>query len=130
MLAAFATTWSLWLAAAIFGVGNAFLYPSLMATTVDRVEEHERARALSAFTMFFEIGTAVGGLALGALAEGVGKRGAFLAGVIATVFGLWVLRTKVAPIDKAPRRPRSSPATFLSSLPWELTSSTLLRNRR
>ncbi len=109
VLAAFATTWSLWLAAAIFGVGNAFLYPSLMATTVDRVDEHERARALSAFTMFFEIGTAVGGLALGALAEGVGKRGAFLAGVIATVFGLWVLRTKVAPID-TPR-----PATIVTA---------------
>jgi len=100
VLAAFATTWSLWLSAAILGLGNAFLYPSLMATTVDRVGEHERARALSSFTMFFELGTAVGGLALGALAEGVGKRGAFLAGVVVTVFGLWVLRTRVAPAER------------------------------
>jgi MFS family permease len=101
VLAVFATTWSLWVSSLIFGLGNAFLYPSLMAATVDRVSEHERARALSSFTMFFEVGTAVGGLALGALAEVTGKRWSFLAGVVPVVFGLWVLRTRVAPADPA-----------------------------
>ena len=62
-LAAFAQPWALWLAASSIGVGMAFQYPSLMALTVNRTPDHERAAALSSFTMFFEIGTVTGGLA-------------------------------------------------------------------
>ena len=53
----------------LIGVGQAFLYPSLMALTVNRVSERERAVALGSFTMFFDVGTVAGGLALGAVAE-------------------------------------------------------------
>ena len=102
-LAAFAQPWALWLAAVVIGVGMAFQYPSLMALTVNRTPDHERAAALSSFTMFFEIGTVTGGLMLGLVAESLSKRAAFAASVGVLVFGLWLLRTKVLP---APRRER------------------------
>ena len=43
----------------IVAIGISFNYPSLMAMVVDTVPEHERVRAISTFTMFFEIGTAM-----------------------------------------------------------------------
>ena len=64
------------------GVGMAFLYPSLMANVVNRVGDDERASALSSFTMFFEIGTIVGGVALGAVGEIFTKRAGFLGGAV------------------------------------------------
>ena len=48
-------------AAVVIGVGMAFMYPSLMALTVNRVDERERPVAISSFTMFFEVGTVSGG---------------------------------------------------------------------
>jgi MFS family permease len=96
-LAAFAQPWALWLAAVVIGVGMAFQYPSLMALTVNRSPDHERAAALSSFTMFFEIGTVSGGLLLGLVAESLSKRAAFAASVGVLVLGLWLLRTRVVP---------------------------------
>ena len=43
----------------IVGIGISFNYPGLMAMTVEAVPENERVRAISTFTMFFEIGTAM-----------------------------------------------------------------------
>ncbi|MEY2957955.1 MAG: hypothetical protein RLZZ01_523 [Actinomycetota bacterium] len=87
-----AEPWALWVSAAGAGVGMAFLYPSLMANVVDRVSESERASALSSFTMFFEIGTIVGGLALGALGEVFTKQAGFFGGAVVAVGGLWIAR--------------------------------------
>jgi len=97
LLAGVAQPWALWVSAATIGVGMAFLYPSLMAMTVDRVAPHERAAAVSSFTMFFEIGSAVGGLALGGVAELAGKRVGFLGGVVMCAAGLYLMRTYVVP---------------------------------
>jgi MFS family permease len=97
LLAAITEPWALWVAAACVGVGMAFMYPSLMAYTVNHTSEVERPRAIASFTMFFEAGTAVGGLALGALANVYGKRAGFAAGVGLCVVGVWVLRTIVIP---------------------------------
>ena len=102
-LAAFAQPWALWLAALVIGVGMAFQYPSLMALTVNRTPDHERAAALSSFTMFFEIGTVSGGLVLGLVAESLSKRAAFAASVGVLVFGLWLLRTRVLPAQRRER---------------------------
>ena len=76
-------------------VGQAFLYPSLMALTVNRVDERERPAALSSFTMFFDVGTIAGGLALGAVAELFGKRSAFAGGIVLAAIGVWLLLTRV-----------------------------------
>jgi MFS family permease len=102
-LAAFAQPWALWVAAVVIGVGVAFQYPSLMALTVNRSPEHERAAALSSFTMFFEIGTVSGGLLLGVVADSLSKRAAFAASVGVLAFGLWLLRTRVLPATDARR---------------------------
>ncbi len=96
-LAAVPEAWALWTSAAVIGVGMAFMYPSLMALTVNRVDERERPAAVSSFTMFFEIGTVTGGVALGLVAELASKRAAFGAAVAVCAFGLWLLRTHVAP---------------------------------
>ena len=75
----------------IMAVGISFNYPSLMAMTVDVVPERERVRAISTFTMFFEIGTASGALLFGALADITTKRTAFLGGAAFCFIGLVVL---------------------------------------
>ncbi len=109
LFAAITEQWALWLAAACVGVGMAFMYPSLMAYTVNRAPEAERPRAIASFTMFFEAGTAVGGLALGALADALGKRAGFAAAAGLCVVGAWVLRTVVMPASSDDRR-RPMPA--------------------
>lgn len=90
--------WALWFAAVMIGVGAAFNYPSLNALTVNRVSDADRAVAISSFTMFFEIGSAFSGLAIGALGELVGKQSAFYGGVVMVLVGLVVLRRWVVPI--------------------------------
>ena len=75
----------------IMAIGISFNYPSLMAMTVNAVSERERVRAISTFTMFFEIGTAGGGLLFGTLADLTTKRGAFLGGAASCAVGLVVL---------------------------------------
>ncbi|WP_116999193.1 MFS transporter [Desertimonas flava] len=104
LLAAVPQQWALWVAAGLVGCGMAFLYPSLMALTVNRASDRDRARAISSFTMFFEIGTAVGGLTLGALADALGKRVGFGSAVALCVFGVWMLWTVTLP------RPAATPA--------------------
>lgn len=90
--------WALWFAAVLVGVGAAFNYPSLNALTVNRVADSDRAVAISSFTMFFEIGSAFSGLAIGALGEVVGKQSAFYGGVVMVLLGMVVLRRWVVPI--------------------------------
>jgi MFS family permease len=97
LLAGVPHVWALWVAAALVGVAMAFLYPSLMALTVNRAPMPERARAISSFTMFFEIGTAAGALALGAVADVLGKRVGFAGAVLLCAAGLWVMWVKVLP---------------------------------
>jgi putative Mn2+ efflux pump MntP len=46
--------------------------------------------------MFFELGSVVGGLALGGVGEMFGKRTGFAAGIVCCAVGLVVLWTKVA----------------------------------
>jgi MFS family permease len=96
LLAAVTQPWGLWVAAGVIGAGMAFLYPSLMALVVNNVGEDERASALSSFTMFFEAGTIVGGLALGGVGELFGKRAGFLGGAVLCAVGLVVLWSRVA----------------------------------
>ncbi len=113
LLAAIPEQWALWVAAVCVGIGAAFMYPSLIAFTVNRTPERERPRSIASFTMFFELGTAAGGLALGALAEWYGKRAAFTAAVGLCVLGAWLLRTVVIP---ASSRGRGEPLPAIAPL--------------
>lgn len=106
-VAAIDAIWVLWFAAVMIGIGAAFNYPSLNALTVNRVHDDERALAISSFTMFFEIGSALSGLSIGALGEIVGKQSAFYGGVVMVLAGLYVLRRFVVPTgspDAGPTR--------------------------
>jgi MFS family permease len=109
LLAAVPEQWALWVAAVCVGVGAAFMYPSLIALTVNRTAERDRPQSIAAFTMFFELGTAAGGLALGALAEWYGKRAAFGIAVGLCAVGAWLLRTVVLPAS-SPARGEPVPA--------------------
>jgi MFS family permease len=88
---------ALWVAAVFVGIGMAFNYPSLLALTVNRVSDSDRAWAISSFTMFFEVGSVFGGLAVGAFAQIVGKQTGFFGGVLCCLVGLWLLRVKLVP---------------------------------
>jgi MFS family permease len=102
-----------WVAVLFMGLGIAFNYPSLMALVVNRASERDRAKAVSSLTMFFEFGTAAGGLVIGALALIVGKQYAFLGGVVSAGIGLWVLRTKVVPAES----PDAGPVVLARTTP-------------
>lgn len=96
LVAAVAEPWALWGGTVLIGVGMAFLYPSLMANVVNRVDEAARASALSSLTMFFEVGTIVGGVVLGGVGELYSKRAGFLGGSIVALAGLVILWQFVA----------------------------------
>ena len=65
----FPDAWALWAAAGLVGFASAFLYPSLMALTVNQADERERPLAISSFTMFFEVGNISGGIVFGLIAQ-------------------------------------------------------------
>ncbi len=88
---------ALWFAAVFVGFGMAFNYPSLLALTVNRASDSDRAWAVSSFTMFFEVGSVVGGLTIGAFAQAVGKQHGFVGGALFCVLGLYLLRYRLVP---------------------------------
>lgn len=96
--------WMLWVGAVLVGVASAFLYPSLMALTVNRSDERERPMAISSFTMFFEVGNITGGVAFGVVAQLASKRAAFGSAVAVCALGLWLLLAWVAPAVARQRR--------------------------
>ena len=91
------------------GFASAFLYPSLMALTVNRADERERPLAISSFTMFFEVGNISGGVAFGLIAQLASKRAAFGSAVVLCVVGTWLLVTRVVPRHASRRA--SAPVT-------------------
>jgi MFS family permease len=82
----------------VLAIGISLLYPSLMAMAVNSVPDHERAAVVATFTMFFEVGGAVGGILLGPIADRAGYQSAFLAGGLIALAGLPMLyRTVIIP---------------------------------
>jgi len=104
-LAVFPDVWALWVAAALIGVASAFLYPSLMALTVNEADERERPMAISSFTMFFEVGNISGGVVFGLIAQLASKRAAFGSAVALCGVGAWLLLTRVARVTRSARQP-------------------------
>lgn len=82
---------------AVIGVGMSFLYPSLSAIAVNSAPSADRTQVVSTFTMFFEVGSAIGGLLFGLVAELTSKRGGFIGGSMAAAAGLVVLWTVLLP---------------------------------
>ena len=97
ILAIVPTVAALWVASVFVGIGMAFNYPSLLALTVNRASDSDRAWAISSFTMFFEVGSVFGGLFIGGFAQVVGKQTGFFGGVVCCLIGLYLLRFKLVP---------------------------------
>jgi MFS family permease len=110
-----AAPWALWVGSAVVGVGMAFLYPSLMANVVNRVGDDERASALSSFTMFFEIGSVVGGVVLGAVGQLLTKQAGFLGGAVIATLGLVALWQTVVDSSGAERPVQASKNSALAN---------------
>ena len=110
VLAIVPTVAALWAASVLVGIGMAFNYPSLLALTVNRASDSDRAWAISSFTMFFEVGSVFGGLFIGGFAEAVGKQTGFFGGVLCCVVGLYLLRFKLVPAGSPEAGPASRAA--------------------
>ena len=112
ILAAFPSIPALWIASVFVGFGMAFNYPSLLALTVNRASDSDRAVAISSFTMFFEVGSVAGGLLIGAFAQVAGKQLGFLGGVAFCLLGLYLLRFRLVPPGSPDAGPVSVTVTY------------------
>lgn len=97
MIAGIPQALGLYGATVLIALGVTFFYPSLLAASVNAVPESERVGVVSSFTMFFEVGTAMGGLVLGLVGELAGKRATFAAGGLIVIVGLVVLDLMLVP---------------------------------
>lgn len=101
VMGTFVTPLGLYVGVVIMALGGSLLYPSLMLAAVDGVPPNERARAVSTFTMFFELSAGIGGPILGITAAVVGATvGAFYASATLSAVGivlLWIWQRNAAP---------------------------------
>jgi MFS family permease len=77
----------------VFAIGMAFMYPALLLLTLDGVPDNERASAIGTFSSFFDGSQFVGPAVCGAVAALTGYRGAFAAGTVTALLGLFWLRS-------------------------------------
>ncbi|WP_420440276.1 MFS transporter [Candidatus Poriferisodalis sp.] len=100
VMGTFVTPLGLYVGVVIMALGGSLLYPSLMLAAVDGVPPNERARAVSTFTMFFELSAGIGGPILGITAAVVGATvGAFYASAALSALGivlLWIWQRGLA----------------------------------
>ena len=100
VMGTFVTPLGLYAGVVIMALGGSLLYPSLMLAAVDGVPPNERARAVSTFTMFFELSAGIGGPILGVTAWLVGATvGAFYASAALSALGivlLWIWQRNAA----------------------------------
>jgi MFS family permease len=79
-LAALTRSFAWWLpASALLGIGTAMVYPTLIAAVSDAAHPTMRARALSVYRFWRDLGYAVGALASGVIADIFGFEAAILA---------------------------------------------------
>jgi predicted MFS family arabinose efflux permease len=85
------TQTGLFVGAAVFAVGQALAFPSLMTLAVEGAPPADRSSVVGTFTAFADVGFAVGAVSLGAVADVAGYDGVFLAAAAASLAGLFVL---------------------------------------
>lgn len=92
IMGTFLTPVGLYTGVVVLALGGSLLYPALMLAAVDGVPPYERARAVSTFTMFFELSAGIGGPVLGITAWLVGATaGAFYAAAACSLTGIALL---------------------------------------
>jgi len=95
LLTALTRDFGWWLAASVLlGIGTAMVYPSLIAAVSDASHPSWRARSLSVYRFWRDLGYAIGALSVGVIADVFGLSSAiatiaaltFLSGVVAALF--------------------------------------------
>lgn len=101
IMGTFVSVTGLYVGVVVLALGGSLLYPALMLAAVDGVPPNERARAVSTFTMFFELSAGIGGPILGVTAWLVGATvGAFYASAACSLLGivlLWIWQRSLEP---------------------------------
>src|SRR5207248_5770319 len=77
VLALWARPGGVWVAAAIFAIGGALLFPALFAYVVGGVSDGERSRAVGTFSIFFDLAGGIGVPLLGIVVSAANERAAF-----------------------------------------------------
>ncbi len=83
--------------AVLYGIGGSLLYPALLNSAVDSVDEHERSSVIASFTMFWDLGGLVGGLTFGIVAQQLGYPSVFGAAMISALAGIAALQVFLRP---------------------------------
>lgn len=100
-LTALTTSFGLWMAASVLlGLGTAMVYPSLIAAVSDASHPTWRARSLSVYRFWRDLGYAVGALSAGIIADRFG-----FATAIGAVAGLTFVSGLVTALMMVERRP-------------------------
>jgi MFS family permease len=86
-----ASQYGLFAGAAVLAIGGSFLYPTLLTAAVFGVPDNERARAVSTFSLAFELSAGLGGPILGLSAKEWGTPAAFYGAAIAALLSLPLL---------------------------------------
>ncbi|MDQ4027484.1 MAG: MFS transporter [Actinomycetota bacterium] len=81
----------LYVGAAIFALGQALIFPSLMSYVVSRAAPSERGSVVGTFTAFFDLAFGLGAVSLGAVSEALGYSGLFLSAAAVAGAGLAML---------------------------------------
>jgi predicted MFS family arabinose efflux permease len=81
---------------AIFGFGQALAYPSIILLAIARTKPAERSAAVGSTALFIDLSLAGGAFLLGWAANAYDYRAVFLAGSVAALIGLVVLRSTTA----------------------------------
>jgi MFS family permease len=98
-----------YLGAVLLAAGMSFMYPTFVLMAVDRAAEHERGAVVGTLTAFTDVSNAIGGLALGLVADHTSYRGAFAAAgaiislsLVLLVLGVGVPRTRASAVAPVP----------------------------
>jgi predicted MFS family arabinose efflux permease len=105
LLSITATSTMLWAAAAVAGIGHAFMFPIMSSLVVERAPGDRRANAMSLFTAMFDFGPLVGAPVIGLAVErtGYGPSWLGLGIAIAIVGAIFVFLERRAAGASSPR---------------------------
>jgi MFS family permease len=110
LLTALTRDFGWWLAASVLlGIGTAMVYPSLIAAVSDASHPSWRARSLSVYRFWRDLGYAIGALAAGLIADAFG-----FAAAIAAIAGLTFLSGVVTAITMRETRTVSRTSEHVS----------------
>ncbi|MGE3619508.1 MAG: MFS transporter [Acidimicrobiia bacterium] len=106
VVAAWASAPAVWLGAVGLGLGMAALYPAMFSAALQGVPQSERSRAVSTFTLFFDLAGGLGAPVLGLVVALSSNRGAFLVAGVLALAAFWpqhLMRTRSRPVPPSPR---------------------------